>query len=82
MRQFALALAAAAALGLAAPLAADAAPMRLAQATTTTVVKPGATVVVKKNLRRHHMARHGCKTVIVKKHRGHRVIVTKVRRCR
>lgn len=81
MRQFALVLAAAAALGLAAPLAATAAPLQLAQSTTT-VVKPGAKVVIKKSVRHHSAARHGCKTVIIKKHRGHRIIVTKVRRCR
>jgi len=76
MNKFVLALAAAAALGLAAPTFANA-----AQTSTTTVVKPAGHVVVTKKVRDFSAGRHHCRVVIVKKHRGHRVIVTKVRRC-
>ncbi len=81
MRKIAFALAAAAALGLAAPAYAGGGHIKVAQAT---VVKPADRTVVQKVVRHHSAARrhHGCKTVIVKKHRGHRIIVTKVRRCR
>jgi hypothetical protein len=73
MKKFAIALAAAAAFGLAAPT--------MASAASTVVVKPAAHAVVVKKSVRDFSARRHCRVVIVKKHRGHRVIVTKVRRC-
>ena len=52
-----------------------------AQMRATTVVKPAHDLVVTKRVRDFSAHRHHCKVVVVKKHRGHRVVVTKVRRC-
>jgi hypothetical protein len=73
MRKIALALAAAATFGVAVPVAASANP-------ATTVVKPAHHVVVKKTVRDFSARRH-CRWVVVKKRHGHRVVVSKVRRC-
>ena len=94
MRKFALALATAAALGLAAPAMAasgntQAPAVKLAQADVKVKVDSGKRVK-KKVMVRHDRGRHlgwhkrdrGCKTVIIKKRSGNRVVVKRIKRCR
>jgi hypothetical protein len=94
MRKFALALATAAALGLAVPAMAasdntQAPAVKLAQADVKVKVDSGKRVK-KKVVVRHDRGRHlgwhkrdrGCKTVIIKKRSGNRVVVKRIKRCR
>ena len=94
MKKFALALATAAALGLAAPAMAtsgnvQAPALKLAQADVKVRVDSGRRVN-KKVVVRHDRGRHrgwykrdrGCKTVTIKTRSGNRVVIKKIKRCR